>query len=135
MSRLAHGQRRRPSDDDRIMPLINVVFLLLIFFMIAGQLTATDPFHIAPPNSASDGAPDAEAGLLLIGRDGQLAYGGEILGEAEALRRIADAGLTSVRLKADGAVAATTVIALMERLRDAGLRDLHLLTVPEALAE
>ena len=31
------------SEDDRILPLINVVFLLLIFFMLAGKLSASDP--------------------------------------------------------------------------------------------
>ncbi|WP_417515666.1 ExbD/TolR family protein [Minwuia sp.] len=112
------------------MPLINVVFLLLIFFMIAGQLTTTDPFPITPLRSATGGDPDLAPKLLLIGRDGRLALDGVALDEATLLARFRDAGLSTVRLKADGAVPATTVIALMERLRDAGLRDLHLLTVP-----
>ncbi|MCG8693196.1 MAG: biopolymer transporter ExbD, partial [Minwuiales bacterium] len=43
----------RRSDDDRILPLINVVFLLLIFFMLAGRLSAGDPFRVDPPASVS----------------------------------------------------------------------------------
>lgn len=30
--------KRRPISDDNIIPMINIVFLLLIFFMIAGQI-------------------------------------------------------------------------------------------------
>ncbi len=30
--------RRRPASDDNLIPLINIVFLLLIFFMVAGQM-------------------------------------------------------------------------------------------------
>ncbi len=135
MTRLSSHHHRRTSDDDRIMPLINVVFLLLIFFMVAGQLTATDPISITPPASDSDGTPDAAPDLLLVGRDGQLAFGGEIMDEAGLLRRFMASGLTTLRLKADGAVDATIVIALMERLRDAGLQDLQLLTVPATAAD
>jgi len=32
--------RRRRLGDDNIIPMINIVFLLLIFFMIAGQIRA-----------------------------------------------------------------------------------------------
>ncbi len=31
-------QRKRPSLDDNMIPLINIVFLLLIFFLVAGQI-------------------------------------------------------------------------------------------------
>ena len=30
--------RRRAASDDNLIPLINIVFLLLIFFMVAGQM-------------------------------------------------------------------------------------------------
>lgn len=31
-------QQRRSSSDDNMIPLINIVFLLLIFFMVAGHI-------------------------------------------------------------------------------------------------
>ena len=34
---------RRRRDDDPILPLINIVFLLLIFFMLAGRITEVIP--------------------------------------------------------------------------------------------
>jgi biopolymer transport protein ExbD len=60
---------RPKSDDERILPLINVVFLLLIFFMLAGKLASSDPFEIAPPRSDSAGGVESREILVLIGAD------------------------------------------------------------------
>ena len=77
------GPRRQASDDDRIMPLINVVFLLLIFFMLAGQLSASDPFEITPPESISTAESGDEEMLILVAEDGRLALNGKAVSEQE----------------------------------------------------
>jgi biopolymer transport protein ExbD len=81
----------RPRDDDeRVLPLINVVFLLLIFFMLAGALAPADPFRVDPPLSRSEAPPPAEPLTLLIGADGELALDGEPLDEAGLLDRLGE---------------------------------------------
>ena len=35
-------QKRVFGNDDNLVPLINIIFLLLIFFMVAGNITASD---------------------------------------------------------------------------------------------
>ena len=127
--------RPRPkNDDERILPLINVVFLLLIFFMLAGRFSASDPFEIEPPQSASEGAATERDILVLVGADGQLALDGEVmdaaaLGAAVAERLSAD-GAGRLWLKADGDADVNRVVEVMELLRDAGAERLRLLTVP-----
>lgn len=127
--------RRAPSEDQRVLPLINVVFLLLIFFMLAGQLASADPFRIEPPQSRSEGTGAAAELTVLVGAQGQLALDGEEM-SAEALqaavadRLAADPG-SRLRLKADRAAEATQVVAVMERLRAAGVARLKLLSVPQ----
>ena len=130
MRRLSQTHARPRNDDDSILPLINVVFLLLIFFMIAGHLTSADPFAIAPPQSESGADPDADRFLILVSRDGRLALNGEVMTEDALLRALAPDAAGMVRIKADGDVNAVQVIGLMERLRDAGLTQLQLLTIP-----
>lgn len=127
-------QPPRPrNDDERILPLINVVFLLLIFFILAGRLTAADPFPVVPPSSATDGAVEADPVTVLVGTDGALALDGVPVEEDALLaglrQRLADAPGTPVRLKADGAAPATMIVRVMEKLREAGVERLRLLTV------
>lgn len=130
MSLARDHRKRRRNDDDRVLPLINVVFLLLIFFMVAGHLSATDPFAVTPPQSDTETTPEIDTHLILIDRRGRLALDGLPLTEAALLEAFGSSPMNSVRIKADGAVDAIRVIALMERLRGAGLTDLQLLTVP-----
>ena len=124
------------NDDDRILPLINVVFLLLIFFMLAGKLSAGDPFRVDPPASLSEGPATAKQIEILIGSDGQLALDDALVDETglrEGVeRRLGESEGVPVNVKADGGVEALRVVAVMELLRDAGVEKLRLLTVSEA---
>jgi len=127
--------RRPKNDEERILPLINVVFLLLIFFMLAGRLAASDLFEITPPRSASEGNPNQQDMLVLIDAEGRLALDGEVVSESDLKQTVADRldnnGRPSVRVKADGRADANGVVAIMETLREAGVTQLELLTVPD----
>ena len=134
---LDSASRQRPkSDEERILPLINIVFLLLVVFMLAGQLTASDPFRVEPPLSSTEGQPKEQDTTILVGTDGRLALDGTVT-EADALiqaieARVARGDIGEVRLKADGQADAAQVVAVMELLRMAGVESLHLLAASGA---
>ena len=44
--RLTRTPRRTPPES--IIPLIDVVFFLLVFFMLIGRMDATAPFDVTP---------------------------------------------------------------------------------------
>lgn len=127
--------RPRP-DGERVLPLINVVFLLLIFFMLAGSLTANDPFPVDPPGSSSEAPAEQRETVILVGADGSLALDGRRLDpgalEAELSARADTGTLGPVWLKGDGAADALDILALLERLKSAGVDEITLLTVPES---
>lgn len=132
MRRRSGGNGR---NDDQILPLINVVFLLLIFFMVVGSLSATDPFPIEPPRSVNGGAGDPKDLILLIGADGRLALDGAVV-EAAQLQgavagRLQSLAHPEVHVKADGGAEASAVVKVMETLRRAGVERIRLMTVPE----
>lgn len=132
MRRRSGGNGR---NDDQILPLINVVFLLLIFFMVVGSLSATDPFRIEPPRSVNGGAGDPKDLILLIGADGRLALDGAVV-EAAQLQgavagRLQSLAHPEVHVKADGGAEASAVVKVMETLRRAGVERIRLMTVPE----
>ena len=117
--------------------MINLAFLLLIFFMLAGSLHTAVPFEVDAPTSRSGTPGDPQDAVVLIDREGRLAFGDEEL-DAEGLHdavlvRVAEEPGLVVHLKADGRTPATRVIEMMELMRDAGVKRLVLLTLrPES---
>jgi len=129
---LSFPKPRRRAEEERTLPLINIVFLLLIFFMVAGKLETSDPFAIDPVRSASEAEIDRTIPMILIGADGRLALGMEEI-EPDALTGVVAARLENgapdrVRVKADGAVSAVETVAVLERLREAGVTQVELIT-------
>jgi biopolymer transport protein TolR len=130
-------QRRAADPDARVLPLINIVFLLLIFFMITGHMSASSPFEMEPVQSAGAGQPRAEDLTVFMAADGRLAVSDSLVSARELetlVRTRVDApagGELKVRLQADGRTEATQVVAVMERLRAAGVERLELLTLPQ----
>jgi biopolymer transport protein ExbD len=112
---------------------VNIVFLLLIFFMVAGRLAADDPFEIAPPRSAAGGAAPEGPPLVLAGADGRLALDGAVMARPALLaaipERLGPAG--RLRLKVDGRADAAKIVGLVAELKAAGARDIRLLTMPD----
>jgi len=125
-------RRRHADEDQRIMPLINVVFLLLIFFMVAGQLSKTDPVKIEPPVSESEKKPGERLVQLLITSDGRsLLNGADVPVDAlqGALADVLGTGAAkTVHVKADGNADARHVIAVLDRIKAAGAEKVKLLT-------
>jgi biopolymer transport protein ExbD len=123
--RRARARRRIGGADDGVLPLINVVFLLLIFFMVAGRIAAGDPFRVQAPRAALDGPGRAEDRLLIVAADGRLALDG-----AEIARPAlpgALAGATRLRVKADAAADSLAVARLLAELRAAGVAEARLM--------
>ncbi len=70
--------RRRSKARLNLVPLINIIFLLLIFFMFAGSIEPPDPFVVELPSTTHAEPPEPlyETIILHIGADGQLALNG-----------------------------------------------------------
>ncbi|NVK18449.1 MAG: biopolymer transporter ExbD [Methylocystaceae bacterium] len=128
--------RPKKNSEEHILPLINVVFLLLIFFMITGQLTTADPFKIAPSKSISAREIDKEQAIIHMAPQGNLAFQNEPVSE-ELLKEKLAAYLKKhpdviVRLKVDHTQNAGKVLTLMTSLRRLGIEKLSLITLHEA---
>lgn len=123
----------RRAFGEPVIPLINVVFLLLIFFMLAGTFTTPQPFRVDPPEARSGKSEQGREDVVLLGADGELAFAGETLEDDDALVGVVEQRLQSdsdfrLRLKADGRVSSRRLLDIMDRLREAGAERLLLLT-------
>lgn len=129
--RLARPRTREASEN--ILPMINLVFLLLIFFMLAGAIQTSDLYQVEPPTARGEAVAERTTALLLIDRQGRLAFDNLAI-DQERLRGLLEARLAETRdlavyLKADARVPAARVVEIMELLRAAGLERLILLTL------
>ena len=120
----APNHRRRTAPEN-IVPMINVVFLLLIFFLMSAQITTPPPVDITPPGSTAEA--DLEArDVLFLAADGALYFGG-FTGDA-ALSAVRSAGLERVRIAADKDVEAQRLAQVLAGLRGSGLTEIDLVT-------
>ncbi len=116
----------RRARGENIVPMINIVFLLLIFFLLAATIAPPDPFPLTPP-TAGDVETEVPPGTPLhVAADGALAYGA--LRDAEALDALAghEGALT---LRADAALPGAELAALLTRLSALGVLQVDLTVV------
>ena len=130
--RIVAAQRRRELVN--ITPLIEVVFILLVFFMLAGAIERPEELDVSPPISASDEASNVEDVVILVDKDGSVAFQGTVMPSDFELVRTATVWFavrpdSSIQLKADADADAARVIEVMELVREAGAQYLVLLTV------
>lgn len=128
-----------PRDLVNITPLIDVVFILLIFFMIAGAVKSTDPFPVDLAASESRMFGDEREGVVLVRADGMVGFNARPMTRPELLQAVqallAEDPGALIQVKADADTEANVVIAVMEELRDAGVGYIVLLTKGAGLEE
>ncbi len=130
----------RPPDtphrlDDKIIPMINVIFLLLLFFLIAGSLTELEREGIRPPRSDTAAVSTGTEGEWLLRPDGVIITPERQYTLAELRGWLAQPGVTlpsSQQLRADGTTPASELLPVMQLLRQHGVERLALVTVTES---
>ena len=130
--RLVRPSRR--EGPETIVALVDVVFFMLVFFLLTARMDATAPFEVAPPEAAT-GSDMPGGGLTLsVGEEGSLAMNGEILDRNEALARVAAAvserqGIT-VRINAHRAARLRDVLPLAGEAEALGAGEVVLVVTP-----
>jgi len=125
-------RRAKPREEQETMlPLINVVFLLLIFFMLLANVSSYIPFPVSPPDATASDAAHNEV-MLAIAADGRIALDGTEIDAAAITARLKDrlagGAITAVWLNADRDADSDRVIDAMERMRKAGVTEVRLVT-------
>jgi len=130
--KLRRPARRRHDSEQRILPLINIVFLLLIFFMVAGQLSQSDALRVEPPRSSSAADMETPLARILMAADGSVYINGIPVARADITETVrsllAASAPDAVFVKAAGGATAHHAIELLAAIRAAGATGVRLVT-------
>ena len=132
-------RRRRHESALELTPLLDVIFLLLIFFMVSTSFVVNREIPIQLPQSSSASIDASNDRLIMaidaagnFSLDGEKVSDVEIAELAEALKRKLDqaaAEKASIRLDVDEATDYRFVIKAMDICRQVGISDVRLNTL------
>lgn len=126
----------RRTSPESIIPLIDVVFFLLIFFMLIGRMDATAPFEVTPA-IALTGTDMPGGGITLsIGATGDLALDGQAMQQSTLLAALSDIIAQNparlIRINAHKAAQLSEVLPMVARIEEMGAREVVLVVTPNA---
>lgn len=123
--------RRRPPYETMV-PLINVVFLLLIFFLLAGTMEPSEPVNVNLPSGQISDKNARVPATLYLEKDGFVWLGKKMVPPELSGLLVKDylkeEGTDRVAIKADRDAPADSLLTLMEGLRQAGVKQVTLET-------
>ena len=129
------SSRPRSKQELNVAPLIDVVFLLLIFFMLASTFIKPEAIDLMLEGSSTGGNAAEEMLNIEVVVDGTIRLNGLRLSmpqlETELASRIQGDQTRPVTIKAAAEVPVQTLVSIMDRVRAAGTNNLRLAT-PEA---
>ncbi|OCX65358.1 hypothetical protein BFP70_09840 [Thioclava sp. SK-1] len=130
----------RKANSASLLPMINVVFLLLIFFLISAQISPPEPFPTEPPESQAETEADGTFTIFLSAegafgfRDITAQEPEDVIAALEAakaeycLTEECEAEPPKLLLRADKAVPAARLAAVLPKLGAAGFAKVDLVT-------
>lgn len=119
--------KAKPQREPTIA-LINIVFLMLVFFMVAGTLAQPlDPSLTLVQTRDLEGRAPPDA--LVLHSDGSIAYrGADQTSAADFISNLSEEQRSIVRVVPDRALPAQTLMTLTRELRAAGAQKVMLVT-------
>lgn len=138
--------RRRTEDELDLTPMVDVTFLLLIFFMITAAFAAAKAISV-PPTNDNEAAPtqtieDLENDSIVIRIDGDNVYWiaapiwtqeQQAVSRAEMRSKVREArddgkGPTKMLIQANGSARHEAVVAALDAGSGSGLQEIQLLS-------
>ena len=128
--------RRRQQPEINLTPLIDVVFLLLIFFMVSTTFRKEADLQIQLPEAAQQPVPlehRLEVSVDAAGRyavNGQAVIGDDVASLKQAMQQaVAQVDDLPLMIRADGQASHQSVVKIMDVAGQLGLKRLGIATI------
>ncbi|GAA4501889.1 biopolymer transporter ExbD [Pseudaeromonas paramecii] len=126
--------RRRENDDVQVdmTPMLDIVFIMLIFFVVSSSFLQIRSLAVQLPAAQSAQRQQSEPLHLQLLGNGQLRWQGQPLQAHELGEVLAQLPPhTKVLIEADSQVPHGQVVALMDKIRQAGIQQLAVGVLPQ----
>ena len=125
--------RQPKRDNDNFLPLINIVFLMLIFFLMASSIAPRADLDLQPPQSP-DGERTAPPGdAIYLANSGMISAFGretELTDLSAHLTSFLAGGIDKpIRIISDRDANGLLVLDIVDEVRRAGANDIRLMTL------
>ena len=129
----AHVQEE--SDEINLTPMLDVVFIMLIFFIVTANFIKEPGLEINRPDSDTAETQENAAILIAVGPTGEVWMDGRRIDvrqvKANVVKLLADNPQGSVVIQADEKAMADTIIQVMDGAREAGVSAISLASEPK----
>ena len=127
-------KRHLKLDEDRldVTPLIDVVFLLLIFFMLTSTFVLQPGIKVKLPKAITSEALKEENLVIVITAGGKIYLDNEIISSDELSAKLGEAAQDerAVLIKADQKISLGRVVEVWDLCRDVGITQVSIATEP-----
>ncbi len=123
--------RERKDPAENMIPLINIVFLILIFFLVASTVRPFSDRKVRLADTSETKGSGAGTRMAVLRRDGTKYLGGELVSDDELRQQFktwAVASERGVTLVADRNMSASQLVAVVTLANAAGIKNVKLLT-------
>jgi len=122
----------KPVKEVSLIPLINVIFLLLIYFLVVGAIERFDILEVAPPIAESSEELDQGSLVIILGRNNEVIVNDDWVGmdavEERVQHFLSFDKERIVTVKADSKLEAQKLVRLIETIRKSGAKRITLAT-------
>ena len=134
MRRSLINQAVEDTEEPNITPMLDVVFILLIFFIVTANFIKEPGLEINRPDSETSEITENAAILIAIGAAGEIYMDGRRIDvrqvKANVIRLIAENPQGSVVIQADVKSTAEKIVEVMDEVREAGVVDISIASEP-----
>lgn len=133
MIRLSAPHRAARDVEVAVVPMINIVFLLLLYFLVAGHLTNTEGPRVELPLGGTPSQPGPAAAIILVDKSGALWLGSREVGALQLREHLlglsGNSATAAVLIRADGRADAEALQTVLQACQAAGVGEIHLATI------